>query len=70
MLLVECFSGNIYKLKEFLTQIKIKIINKEPKLLIVIEQVAYIGLFLLKRVLKWVKPYFTEIQEKCISTIN
>ena len=28
MLLVKCFSKNIYKLKGFLTEIKIKIINK------------------------------------------
>ena len=49
MLLVKCFLGNIYKLKEFLTQIKIKIVNKRPSLLIVIKQVAYAGLFLLKK---------------------
>ena len=27
-----------------------------------IEQVAYIGLFLIGRVLEWFKPYFTKIQ--------
>ena len=37
MLLVNRFSKNIYKLKGFLTQIKIKIINKGLKLLIVIK---------------------------------
>ena len=35
-----------------------------------INQVAYIGLFLLKRVLKWFKPYLTEIQLNGMSTIN
>ena len=44
--------GEAYKLKGFLTQIKIKIINKGPGLLTVIKQVAYIGLFLLERVLE------------------
>ena len=42
MLLVKYFIGELYKLKGFLTQIKIKIINKGLKLLIVIKQVAYI----------------------------
>ena len=68
ILSIKCFSGNIYKLKEFLTQSKIKIVNKGLGLLIVIEQVAYIGLFLLKRALKWFKLYFTEIQENRLIT--
>ena len=37
MLLVKYFSGEIYKLKGFLTQIKIKIINKRLGLLTVME---------------------------------
>ena len=37
MLSVKHFSGNIYKLRGFLTQIKIKFINKGPGLLIVIK---------------------------------
>ena len=52
MLLVKYYLGEVYKLKGFLTQIKIKITNKGLGLPIVIEQVAYIGLFLIKRVLK------------------
>ena len=70
MLSVKYFSGEAYKLKKFLTQIKIKITNKGLRLLIVIKQVAYIGLFLIKRVLKWFKPYFTKIQLNGISTTN
>ena len=50
MLLIKYFLGEAYKLKKFLTQIKIT--NKGPKLLTVIKQVAYIGLFLIKRVLE------------------
>ena len=61
MLLVECFLGEIYKLRGFLTQIKIKITNEGPRLPTVIKQIAYVGLFLLRRVLKWFKPYLTEI---------
>ena len=70
MLLVKYFSGEAYKLRGFLIQIKIKITNKRLKLLIAIEQVAYIGLFLTKRVLEWFKPYFTKIQLNRMSTTN
>ena len=70
MLLVEYFLGEAYKLRGFLTQIKIKITNKGPGLLTVIEQVAYAKLFLIERVLEWFKPYFTEIQLNGISTTN
>ena len=55
MLLVKYFLGEVYKLKGFLTQIKIKITNKGLGLLIVIKQVTYIELFLLGRVLWWGK---------------
>ena len=58
---VEHFVEELYKLRGFLTQIKIKITNKGLGLPIVIKQVAYAGLFLLGRVLEWFKPYFTEI---------
>ena len=64
------FLGKAYKLKGFLTQIKIKIINKGLGLLIVIKQVAYAGLFLTGRVLEWFKPYFIKIQLNGINTTN
>ena len=70
MLSVKYFLGEIYKLKEFLTQIKIKITNKGLGLLIAIKQVAYIGLFLTKRVLEWFKPYFTKVQLNGLNTTN
>ena len=70
MLLVEYFLGEVYKLKGFLTQVKIKITNKGLGLPIVIKQVAYAELFLLKKVLKWFKLYFTKIQLNGISTTN
>ena len=52
MLSVEYYLGEAYKLKGFLMQIKIKIINKGLRLPTVIKQVAYIGLFLIGKVLK------------------
>ena len=70
MLLVKYFLGEAYKLRGFLIQIKIKIINKEPGLPIAIKQVAYTGLFLIKRVLEWFKPYFTKVQLNGLNTTN
>ena len=52
ILLVKYFSEKVYKLRGFFIYIKIKITNKGLGLLTVIKQVAYIGLFLLERVLK------------------
>ena len=49
---VKYYLGEAYKLKRFLTQIKIKIINKGLGLPTVIKQVAYAGLFLIEKVLK------------------
>ena len=51
-------------------QIKIKITNEGLGLLTAIKQVAYIGLFLTKRVLEWFKPYFTKIQLNGLNTTN
>ena len=70
MLLVEYFLREAYKLRGFLTQIKIKITNKGPGLPMAIEQVAYIGLFLTGRVLEWFKPYFTKVQLNRLNTTN
>ena len=61
MPLVKYFSREVYKLKGFFIQVKIKIVNKGLGLPTVIEQVAYIGLYLLGKVLEWFKPYFTKI---------
>ena len=61
MPLVEYFLGEAYKLRGFLTQIKIKITNKGLGLPIAIKQIAYTGLFLTKKILEWFKPYFIKI---------
>ena len=62
--------GEAYKLKGFLTQIKIKIINKGLGLPTAIKQVTYIGLFLTGRVLEWFKPYLTKVQLNGLNTTN
>ena len=64
------FKRELYKLRGFLTQVKIKITNEGPGLLIFIKQVAYAELFLSGRVLKWFKPYLTKIQENDLTTTN
>ena len=67
---VKYFLGEVYKLRGFLTQIKIKITNKGLGLLIAIKQVAYTELVLIGRVLKWFKPYFTKVQLNRLNTTN
>ena len=67
---VKQFLGEVYKLKKFLTQIKIKITNKGLGLPTAIKQVAYAGLFLTGRVLEWFKPYLTKIQINGLNTTN
>ena len=52
MLLVKYFLGEVYKLRGFLIQIKIKITNKGLGLPIAIKQIAYTGLFLIERALE------------------
>jgi len=47
-----------------------KVIQEGVKLAILLDQVAYIGLFLIGRALKWFKPYLTEIQANGITTTN
>ena len=42
-------------------QIKIKITNKGLGLPTAIKQIAYAGLFLIRRALEWFKPYLTKI---------
>ena len=70
MLLIKYFLGEVYKLRGFLIQIKIKITNKGLGLPMAIKQIAYIELFLIKRVLEWFKPYFTKIQLNGLNTTN
>ena len=61
MLSVKYFTEELYKLRGFLIQVKIKITNKGLGLLMSIKQMAYTGLFLSGRALEWFKPYLTKI---------
>ena len=70
MLSVKYFLGEVYKLKGFLIQIKIKITNKGLGLPMAIKQVAYAGLFLTERALEQFKSYLTEIQLNGLNTTN
>ena len=67
---IKRFIGERLRLKGFLTQIKLKINYKKERLLILTEQVAYVGLFLIGRVIEWFKPYLTEIQANRLVTTN
>ena len=53
MLLIEKFIKDKAKLKGFITQVKIQINNKRPKLLIFIEKIIYARMYLTKKPLKW-----------------
>jgi len=47
-----------------------KVQSKELKLLILVDVVAYTGLFLTGEPLKWFKPYFSEFQTNRLITTN
>jgi len=47
-----------------------KVQSKGLKLLILVDAVAYAGLFLIKEPLKWFKPYFSEFQTNGLITTN
>ena len=58
---IERFLGEKSKLKGFLTQMHFKVMQEGAKLATLLDQVAYTGLFLTGRALKWFKPYLTKI---------
>src|SRR6266700_1004768 len=70
LLSIECFNRTRLKLKEFLLQMRFKIIQKSIKIGTPIDQIVYIGLFLTRKALKWFKLYLTEIQINRLSTTN
>jgi hypothetical protein len=49
---------------------KLKIRHKGQKLPIIINQVAYIGLFLTGQTLKWFKPYLVKYKANSLTTKN
>ena len=70
LLFIKRFAEERLKLKGFLIQMHFKITQEALKLPTPIDQVAYIGLFLIGRALKQFKPYFTEIQINSIMSTN
>ena len=70
ILAVKRFNRTRLKLKGFLIQIRLKLYNKGYKVPIQAKAVAYTGLFLTGKALKWFKPYITEYQNNGINTIN
>ena len=47
-----------------------KVMQEKDKIGILIDQVMYIGLFLMGRALKWFEPYLTELQMNKMTTLN
>ena len=70
MLAVKRFNRTKLKLRGFLAQIRLKLHNKGHKVFILANAVAYTGLFLLGKTLKWFKPYITVYQNNRINTTN
>src|SRR6266568_7883150 len=58
------------RLKGYLTQMSLKLRYKGPKIVTPADTVAYAGIFLIGRVLKWFKPYLTEYQINRATTTN
>jgi hypothetical protein len=67
---IERFNSTKSRLKGFLLQMKFKIIQEDLKIGTLADQIAYTGLFLTGKALKWFKPYLTKIQTNKISTTN
>jgi len=67
---IKKFNGDQLKLKEFLTQIKIRINNKGPKLTTPFDKIIYAGMHLIGKPFKWFQPYLSETQINGIITTN
>jgi len=70
MPVIKKFNGDQSKLKGFLTQIKIRINNKGPKLVTPFDKVIYAGMHLIEKPLKWFQSYLSEAQTNGITTTN
>jgi len=70
MPLIKKFNGDQLKLKGFLTQIKIRINNKGPKLVTPFNKVIYAGMYLIGKPLKWFQLYLSETQMNRVTTTN
>ena len=70
MLTIKWFNGIKSRFKGFIMQIKLKLQRKGHKIATLSDVVVYIRLFLLKKVLKWVKLYLTKYQDHGLTTNN
>jgi len=67
---IKKFNRDQSKLKEFLTQIKIRINNKGLKLVTPFDKVIYAGMHLIGKPLKWFQTYLLETQINRVTTTN
>ena len=67
---IEKFAGDKAKLKGFLTQVKIWIDNEGPRLPIPMEKIAYAGMSLTGKPLKWFQFYLAKTQVNGITSTN
>ena len=67
---IKKFNSDQLKLKEFLTQIKIKINNKRPKLTTPFNKIIYAGMYLIGNPLKWFQSYLLKTQTNRVITTN
>jgi len=70
MPLIKKFNRDQLKLKEFLTQIKIKINNKGLKLATPFNKIIYAGMHLIEKPFKWFQLYLSETQTNGVTIIN
>jgi len=67
---IKKFNRNQLKLKEFLTQIKIRINNKGSKLATPFNKIIYAGMHLIGKLFKWFQLYLSETQTNGVTTTN
>jgi len=70
MLLIKKFIKDKAKLKGFFMQIKMQIDNKGLRLPTFIKKIAYTGINLTGKLLKWFQPYLAETQVNKITSTN
>src|SRR6266568_6526103 len=70
LLAVKQFNRTQMKLKGYLTQMSLKLRYKGPKIATPADAVAYTGIFLIGKALKWFKLYLTEYQINRATTTN
>src|SRR6266576_6431102 len=70
LLAVKRFNRTRIRLKEYFTQISLKLRYEGPKIVTLADAVIYTGMFLTGRVLKWFKLYLTEYQTNGGTTTN